>query len=210
MIISFTTEFLRKINTPNYPMKGFWAQLGNKVEGKLLIEQWIQNSTELITCNSFLTSTGFRFSLDIINSNNLSNKTAYIYLFAIDLNLYSNIEKDFSGPKDPNLFGQLAALIDLEIDKVVNPINKLVTNIFNVDYPIKCSFNLVSDTTQPQVDHYNSSNIGTSNYYDANTVDGQLLDKKSALDRLKETLTYNRPNELMGSMTIRKNGLIQL
>lgn len=208
MNISFTKEFLRKVNTPNYPMRGFWIQLGGKSSGDLLV-QWSKQNTDLITCNSFLTDDGFRFSFDVTGSNNQQNKQEVIYLFALDLNMYSDITEVYSSADDPNLFGQLAGVIDLDL-KDPSDFNKLITNIFDIKLSIKCSMNLIGTDNNPQVEHYNSNFIGKSNYYDPDLMDNQLIDKGSGIDRLREILSFNRQSELLGCMTIRKSGIVQL
>ena len=211
MKIIYTDEFVRKSSIPHYPMKGYWAQLGQKSEGKSWFYQWSLINSSLYSCNTFLMDDQCRISITIDNHNDQVNTTNYIYLFALDQLMYTDIAVDFDGPKDPKLFSQLAAIIDFEIqDNGTDVINKTVTNIFDIGYLPKCSFNCIAGNKQVQVEHYNSENVGKSNFYDDNLQDRQFIDKESGLDKVRETLSYYKPSELLGTMTIKKSGLIQL
>lgn len=211
MKILFTEEFKRKAEITHYPMIGFWAQFGQKLEGKSWYYQWRLNKSDLYACNTFLykNENKSRISFTVSNYNDQSNISHYIYLFALDCFQYESItELSSIGDK---LFTQLAAVIDLEVAENGNDvINKRVTNIFELPYKPKCSFNCLAATGQIQVEHYNSDYVGKDSFYHEELQDGMFIDKESGLDKLNETLSYSRPSELLGNMTIRKSGIIQL
>ena len=208
MKISYSNEFIRKSKIPHYPMLGYYAQLVQKVD-KSWFYKWTLINSNLYPCNTFLLDETARISLDITKKNDHINLTHYIYLFAIDLLLYRGVE-DFDGPKDPKLFSQIAAIIDLEVVGITDSIDKTVTNIVDLGYLPKCSFNCVHEDKQEQVRHYNSNIVGKVNYFDPTLQDNQFIERESGLDKVRENVTYYKPSDLLGSMSIRKSGIIEL
>lgn len=234
MKITYSKEYIRKSRTPGYPMKGYWIQFGSKIsdmtrEISSLVEdsptlvnfqmyyQWNGHSN-LIACNTFLysgqevlTDSGVetkdycRISFDITNANDIINNRNIIYLFALDLLVDDDITK--LGNNSMNLFKHLAGIIEFDDLEVIDP---YVTNIIDLGYLPKCAFNVNAGTGMNQVEHYNSTKMGQSNYNDESTQDGQLLRKSSIEHRIRQSMTYDSPHQLLGSMTIRKSGLIQL
>lgn len=209
MRITYTNEFIKKSSTPHYPMLGFYAQLVQKMEGKSWFYKWTLINSNLYSCNTFILEDTARISIDITKRNDQRNLTNYIYLFAIDLLQYDGIE-DFDGPKDPKLFSQLAAILDLEVTGFNDVINKEVTNIFDLGYLPKCSFNCVYGEGQEQVRHYNSNEVGKVSYFDSTLEENQFITRESGVDKVRENVTYYKPHELSGSMNIRKSGIIEL
>ena len=208
MKITYSNEFIRKSSIPHYPMLGYYAQLVQHVE-KSWFYKWTLINSNLYPCNTFLLDNTARISLNITKKNDQINLTHYIYLFAIDQLLYNGVE-DFKGPKDPNLFSQIAAIIDLEVVGITDSIDKTVTNIIDLGYLPKCSFNCVYEEGQEQVRHYNENNVGETSYFDPTLQDNQFIEKESGLDKVMENVTYYKPSELLGSMSIRKSGIIEL
>lgn len=208
MKITYADEFIRKASTPHYPMLGYYAQLVQKME-KSWFYKWTLINSNLYACNTFLLEDTARISIDITKRNDQINVTNYIYLFAIDLLQYRGIS-DFDGPKDPKLFSQIAAIIDLEIIGMTDVIDKTVTNIFDLGYLPKCSFNCVYGEGQKQVKHYNSNEVGKVSYFDDSLEESQFISRESGIDKVRESVTYYKPHKLSGSMSIRKSGIIEL
>lgn len=212
--INYTKRFYQKAEIPQYPIKGYWIQLGQKNPNYDKFNEWYQSASDIYACNTFIHNNQLRISFDISQSSNLtdiSNSTQLIYLIAIDKLVYSDIT-DLAGSKDPRLFTQIAAIIDLGIDSdsVSQVINKKVTDIIDLQYLPKCSFELNYADKQVQVQHYNSDYVGKSLIYDEKLKDEMLIDKESAYDYLRGNLSANKPEYLLGTMTICKSGIIQL
>lgn len=215
MRILYSKEFLRKANTKHYPLKGYYYQYVTESLSGVATESdwykcWMFGKSSIYPCNTFISKEGCRISITTNNQIDRDNVTRYIYLFALDLTRYQDIETDFSGFDDPKWYSQLAAIIDLESNNSVsNVINKRVTNIYELEYIPKCSFITTAELGQVQVDHYNSNYMGQE--IDSHVRnENEFIDKESGLATVREVLTYSNDEELLGSMTIRKSGLIQL
>lgn len=146
-----------------------------------------------------------RISFDITDANDVMNNRNIIYLFALDLLVDDDITK--LGNNSIQLFKHLAGIIEFDDDEVIDP---YVTNIIDLGYYPKCAFNTNAGTGMNQVEHYNSTKMGQSNYLDESLMDGQLIRQSSVEPKIRQSMTYDSPHQLLGSMTIRKSGLIQL
>lgn len=212
MILNVSKEFNRKLQIPQYPIKGFWYSLGSTNMATYYLS-WISANSDIYRTNTFIKDGKCRVSFQLTNSNDIDNSKDMIYLYAIDMTLYSDISDtrvplysaDTEG--EHRIYNHLAAIIFLEDN---DKIDWTINNIFDLNLNIKCSFNTINEPNQVQVEHYNSYNVNKMSIYDENTKNLQFIDKLTALDKVQESLSYSEDEQLNGSMMIKKSGLIQL
>jgi len=205
MIIKYTKRFKWKADMAHYPLQGYWYQLVSK---NLTHSIYYNQFSELRPCNTFVEDNQLRISIDFVTEQEQENLYQYIYLYSLDLLKYSSIsEVNYS--RD-SLLSQLAAIIDLQNkNNDDHVINQRVTCIFDLGYLPACSFKLNYGEGQVQVDHYNSDYVNKVSYYNTNLND-MLIDKESGLDFARVNLAYYKDEDLLGDMTIRKSGVVQL
>lgn len=209
MIINYTPGFLDKLSIPQYPLKGFWFQLVNSNVGLNIKESWLTSASDIYYSNTYAYSDEFRINIKLTNKNDINNTNNRIYLYAIDLLKYKDIVDLANGStnsKNNELLTQLAAIVTLD-DIPDWSISNIIT--FKVPNRISCSFMSVTMQDSVHVEHYISNNIGSTNYYKV-TTDDLLIDYDSGQARLREIMTRSKPDELLGTMTIKDSGIIQL
>lgn len=139
-----------------------------------------------------------------------------------------------------NTISQTAAVIDMEDNDSSSDSTRIIsakiTNILELGYCPQCSFKC-NNALDP-IGHHNDSwikefneNYSSDKVYDHkseseyymngvnpytteiqnNNIDNNILiNKDSGMELVRETVSYNQDEQLLGNMTIKKSGLIQL
>ena len=213
MRIIYSKEFLRKSNIPNYPLTGYYYQLGKKTitnESQSWEDLYEGNHSIFYPCNTMIRKFDGELKCKIsflIDPEDAKEEKNYkvIFIIAIDNTIYRDLDelKKFNDKKKDD-FSQVAAImiIDGESGFSNNDIN-----ILDMQYVPKCSFSLVENDND-QVTHYQSEDYDKSNLYLANN--SQFIEFNSGSNKLRDLMATQNPVALKGHMTIRGSGVIQL
>lgn len=210
MKIIYSTNFLRKSRIPNYPITGYWYQLGlNGVpsESQTWLDLYKESYSNFYPCNTLIKELDGELKCEVsfvISEKDRPNPNKVIYVIALDNLSYSKIE-DLIATNDPEkYFSQVAAIIILDNNSKFDYYN---TNIIDLKYVPTCSFSIVNSGHE-QVTHYQSEVIDRANFYQSE--ENQFIDKSSGIDKMREYMSTQVDLELNGKMTIKKTGAIQL
>lgn len=223
MRIIYSNDFIRKSSIQHYPMKGFFYRI---VESSQLISllgsgQFTSDEIKdlylnsdpgtLVSSNMYESSTIIKvdkgvkkcfisFSIDSEVSN---YENGCIFIFAIDKLKYSTIQEAFF---DDQAFSELAGIIpDAPSSDQVN-IDRVNTNILNLNYVPTCSFEMIN---REQVEHHLSKVLDRANYKNINRND-QFINLYSGIQELNTKKSGNDSTKLKGRMSIAKEGVILL
>ena len=221
MRIIYSKDYLRKSSIANYPLTGYYYQLGRERPiGNDYFETY--DDSNFYVCNTMIKKFDgelrcrVSFQIDPIENR---NPAMVIYIIAIDNLMYKDISdlankagNDINGKK--MYFSQVAAILALDSSSGFEKDPKVI-NIFDMQYVPKCSFSIVNFDNEPyekssnqQVVHYQSEKYDKSILYRA--TNNQFIEFNSGVDKLKDLMASQHPLDLNGHMTIRRSGAIQL
>lgn len=211
MMIYYSQNYLRKSEIPDYPMKGYWYQFGRSGVpniGETWEDLYLESYSRIYPSNTMIKTYADgveRCSISIkVNELDRVNPNRCIYVLALDTLKYDTIESLIATNNPSEYFSQVAAIII--IDEVSN-FSYYHNNIIDLKYIPKCSFEL-TQTSDAQVNHYQSSELDINSVYTAGP--NQFLDIYSSNDKLREQMTDQSELSIRGRLNIRKSGVIQL
>jgi len=183
-------NFKHKLDTPSYPIYGFWVGFMNIENFNTNIRLQRYTGSQIYKSNLFKRDDSFDISFRTGWTE--PNPYNYIYLFSLDALKHSSDAAAFSrDSKYTSIIIELGEQQQFYDD---------VTYIYTINYPVKCSLKSYYNTPA-NVNHYTSDNIGAVNAF-SNQQD-RLIDRETGIHKIKENLS---PTE--EGLHITESGLI--
>jgi len=187
-------NFKNKLDTPSYPIYGFWVGLDTGFNPNIKYRGY--HGSQLYKSNLFIRDNNFDISFK--TNWDEPNGYNYLYLFSLDALEYSS-DSIILNNRDPKFISIVLELHPPESTQTQR-FYRDVTYIYTINYPVKCSLKSYYNTPA-NVNHYTSDNIGAVNAF-SNQQD-RLIDRETGIHKIKENLS---PTE--EGLHITESGLI--